>query len=57
MNRLFFQVFTAFCACIFSYRERAGRIRLATTPNADEKSVEQFLEQNVEKGSTIRTDG
>jgi len=40
-----------------TYRERASRIRLATTLNADEKSIEQFLEQNVEKGSTIRTDG
>ncbi len=40
-----------------TYRERAGRIRLATTLNADEKSIEQFLEQNVEKGSSIKTDG
>ena len=38
-------------------RERAVRIRLAITPNADEKSIVQFLEQNVEKESTIRTDG
>ena len=38
-------------------RERAGLIRLATTPNADEKSIEKFLEQNVENGSAIRTDG
>jgi len=40
-----------------TYRERAGRIRLATTLNADEKSIEQFLEQNVEKGSSVKTDG
>jgi hypothetical protein len=37
--------------------EKAGRLRLATTRRADEKSIEQFLIQNVEKGSTIRTDG
>ena len=37
--------------------ERAGRIRLATTANADEKSIGEFLVQNVEGGSMIRTDG
>lgn len=37
--------------------EKAGRLRLATTRRADEKSIEQFLTRNVEKGSTIRTDG
>ena len=37
--------------------EKAGRLRLATTQSADEKSIKQFLNQNVERGSTIRTDG
>ena len=37
--------------------QKAGRIRLATAPNANEESIEQFLVQNVEKGSHIRTDG
>lgn len=37
--------------------ERAGRLRLATTQHADEKSIKQFLIRNVEQGSTIRTDG
>ncbi len=37
--------------------ERAGRIRLATTVEADEESIGQFLLQNVEEGSMIRTDG
>lgn len=37
--------------------EKAGRLRLATTRRADEKSIEQFLTRNVEQGSTIRTDG
>ena len=37
--------------------ERAGRIRLATTANADEKSIGEFLVQNVVGGSIIRTDG
>lgn len=37
--------------------EKAGRLRLATTQRADEKSIEQFLTRNVEQGSTIRTDG
>jgi len=39
------------------YDEKAGRIRLTTTQNANEKSIEQFLMQNVERGSSIRTDG
>lgn len=37
--------------------ERAGRIRLATAARADEKSIGEFLVQNVEEGSMIRTDG
>ena len=37
--------------------EKAGRLRLATTQHADEKSIEQFLTRNVDQGSTIRTDG
>jgi transposase-like protein len=36
---------------------KAGRIRLAKAPNAKEESIGQFLAYNVEKGSTIRTDG
>lgn len=52
------------CRSVIAYRdknrgntEKAGRLRLATTRRADEKSIEQFLTQNVERGSTIRTDG
>ena len=37
--------------------ERAGRIRLRITERADEKSIERFLDQNVDGGSKIRTDG
>ena len=37
--------------------EKAARIRLAITVNADEKSIEKFLLKNVEKGSIIQTDG
>jgi hypothetical protein len=37
--------------------QKAGRIRLATTPRADGQSIKQFLAQNVEKRSSIRTDG
>nr|WP_136059633.1 transposase [Pontiella sulfatireligans] len=37
--------------------ERAGRIRLCITGRADEKSIERFLDQNVDGGSMIRTDG
>lgn len=37
--------------------ERAGRIRLAITPNADGESAGLFLSRNVAEGSTIRTDG
>ncbi len=39
------------------YAHKAGRIRLAKAPNADEESIGQFLAYNIEKGSTIRTDG
>ncbi|GAH20618.1 unnamed protein product [marine sediment metagenome] len=38
------------------YDEKAGRIRPTTTQNADENSIEQFLMQNLERGSIIRTD-
>ena len=37
--------------------EKAGRIRLAIATHADEGSIGQFLRQNVEEGTTIRTDG
>lgn len=38
-------------------REKAGRIRLAKTEHADEKSIQKFMEQNVERRSVVRTDG
>lgn len=38
-------------------REKAGRVRLSILPNANETKIRPFLDQNVEKGSTIRTDG
>ena len=37
--------------------EKAGRIRLAKTERADEESIKTFLNQNVAKGSIIRSDG
>jgi transposase-like protein len=37
--------------------ERANRIRLAITRQADEGSIGHFLTQNVVEGSTILTDG
>ncbi len=39
------------------HAQKAGRIRLAKAPNAGGELIEQFLASNVEKGSTIRTDG
>jgi len=39
------------------WRERAGRLRLAPAPQADEQSLGQFLAMNVEAGTTIKTDG
>jgi len=39
------------------WQERAGRLRLAPAPRADEQSIGQFLTQNVEAGTTIKTDG
>jgi transposase-like protein len=36
--------------------ERTGRIRLTTAAKADEGSIGQFLRENVEEGSMIRTD-
>lgn len=37
--------------------ERAGRIRLHIAERADEESIGRFLDQNVDGGSKIRTDG
>ncbi|MDP8287021.1 MAG: IS1595 family transposase [Candidatus Electryonea clarkiae] len=37
--------------------ERAGRIRLRITEKADEESIKRFLDQNINGGSKIRTDG
>lgn len=37
--------------------EKAGRIRLAIAAHADEESIGRFLRQNVEEGTTVRTDG
>lgn len=39
------------------WQERAGRLRLAPVPRADEQSIGQFLNQNVEAGTAIKTDG
>lgn len=39
------------------HAEKAGRIRLAVTSQADELSIENFLNKNVEKKSIIKTDG
>ena len=38
-------------------RERAGRLRLRTTARADETSIRQFLETNVEPRTVVATDG
>lgn len=38
-------------------RERAGRLRLTPAPQADEQRIGQFLAENVEAGTTIKTDG
>jgi hypothetical protein len=37
--------------------ERAGRLRLSTLDDAGEMSIRHFLTQNIEAGSTLRTDG
>ena len=37
--------------------ERAGRLRLSTLDDAGEISIRHFLTQNIETGSTLRTDG
>ena len=37
--------------------EKAERIRLAKTERADEESIKTFLNQNVAKGTIIRSDG
>ena len=36
--------------------ERAGRLRLSTLDDAGEMSIRHFLTQNIEAGSTLRTD-
>src|SRR5450759_2602691 len=38
-------------------RERAGRIRLCKTARADEISIRQFLETNIDPSTTVATDG
>jgi len=38
-------------------RERAGRLRLSTLEDAGAVRIREFLTQNVEVGSTLRTDG
>lgn len=38
-------------------KERAKRLRLQSIKHADEKTIRAFLERNVEKDSTVRTDG
>ena len=39
------------------HREMAGRVRLEKAEHADEKSIQEFLGRNAEKGSVVRTDG
>jgi transposase-like protein len=38
-------------------RERAGRVRLSILPNANESNIRDFMSQNVDKETFIRTDG
>lgn len=38
-------------------RERAARLRLRKTARADESNIRRFLENNVEAGATVATDG
>lgn len=38
-------------------KERAGRLRLAVIPNANEESLGSFLTENIEAKSRVRTDG
>jgi transposase-like protein len=38
-------------------RERAGRLRLSTIADASQKALAAFLEDNVDTGSRVRTDG
>ncbi|GBD96710.1 MAG TPA: IS1595 family transposase [Nitrospirae bacterium] len=38
-------------------KERTGRLRLALIPDASEDTLGDFLEENAETGSRIRTDG
>jgi len=37
--------------------ERAGRLRLSTLEDAGEVSIRHFLTENIDAGSTLRTDG
>lgn len=37
--------------------ERAGRLRLASLPNTDPRTIHAFLVKSIEKGSRIRTNG
>lgn len=39
------------------WRERAGRLRLTPAARADEESIGRFLADNIEAGTTIKTDG
>lgn len=38
-------------------KEKAGRLRLSVIQHADGATIQKFLNQNVEPGSTIRSDG
>jgi transposase-like protein len=38
-------------------KKKIGRIRLGVIPDASAKSLEEFLQKSVEKGSTVVTDG
>ena len=37
--------------------ERAGRLRLSILKNAGENSIRDFVTENIQAGSTLRTDG
>ena len=38
-------------------REGSGRVRLRSIPSEEAKSFESFVEKNVSKATTLRTDG
>lgn len=38
-------------------KERAGRLRLQVISKADQNLIQEFMSQNVESGSSVRTDG